>query len=416
MLDDDQGWRADVARPHPGSATGPGRGSGQEFVAPVTVGRPQWQRRYTGAALAVHAAAIGSSPCLYILWHQVMLRPLLAVVLSVVALSLSGQCLLRGRLTHLRRQGRALSTMLAVGRADWVAALVEHTRHDPDLGWQVVGACTPTGAGPDGAGTVAGIPVVGDLDDVAAMALANKVDAVAVAPVPGWTAVRLQHLAWDLDHTCTALLVDAQLLPHTGPRARSRIVNGLPLLRVDHPDLGPGPRLVKRAMDCLGAVSALLLVAPILLLCTAAARRDRGPALHRRTCVGRGGREFTLVTFRTTAVGSGAPTRVGRLLDRYCLDELPQLFNVVAGSMALVGPRPSAPEEISGDRMARRRRPLLKPGVTGLGHLDGCHGTARVDDGAADPDLRYVTQWTPALDVEILVHTLRTSLRDRASN
>jgi lipopolysaccharide/colanic/teichoic acid biosynthesis glycosyltransferase len=293
----------------------------------------------------------------------------------------------RGR----RRRGRALSTMLAVGSVEAVATLVKRTRQAPRLGWRVTGACTPTGAGPDGASSVSGVPVLGDLDGVAGLALAHQVDAVSVAPAAGWTAVRLQYLARDLDHSHTALLVDPRLLQRVGPRMRVRGVDGLPLLRVDHPRLGTVARVVKGTMDRLGALLALLLVAPVLLACAVAVRRDGGPVLSRRECLGRGGREFSLLTFRTGEVGSGAPTPVGRLLHRHCLDELPQLLNVVGGSMALVGPRPSS----SGATGARRHLLLVKPGLTGIGPAD-----------QADPDLRYVTRWTPARDARILIHAL----------
>ena len=146
---------------------------------------------------------------------------------------------------------------------------------------------------------------------------------------------------------------------------RVRGVHGLPLLRVDHPVLGTVARFVKGATDRVGALLTLLLVAPVLPACVVAVRRDGGLALRRRTCVGRGGREFALLTFRTAVGDSGVPTRVGRLLRRLCLDELPQLLNVLGGSMALVGPRPSTPGEVAGDRTAGRRL-LVKPGLTGL--------------------------------------------------
>jgi lipopolysaccharide/colanic/teichoic acid biosynthesis glycosyltransferase len=169
-------------------------------------------------------------------------------------------------------------------------------------------------------------------------------------------------------------------------------VDGLPLLRVDHPRLGVVAAFVKGTLDRLGALLALLLVAPVLLACAVAVRRDGGPVLSRRECLGRGGHEFSLLTFRTDAVGSGAPTPVGRLLHRLCLDELPQLLNVVGGSMALVGPRPSTSRGAAG---ARRQLPLVKPGLTGLTRAD-----------QADPDLRYVTRWTPARDARILIRAL----------
>jgi lipopolysaccharide/colanic/teichoic acid biosynthesis glycosyltransferase len=245
---------------------------------------------------------------------------------------------------------------------------------------------------------VNGVPVVGDLDGVAARALAHQVDAVSVAPAPGWTAVRLQHLATDLDHSRTALLVDPRILKRAGPRMRVRGVDGLPLVRVDHPALGSVARVVKGASDRMVALLALLVMLPLFLGCALAVRRDGGPALSRRTCRGRAGRKFELLTFRTTTGGSDEPTSIGRVLRRHCIDELPQVLNVLGGSMALIGPRPQEPGHDCGDRNL-----LVKPGLTGLWQLDG--------DAADAADVDYATRWTPVLDARILARTLRAVFR-----
>lgn len=401
MAADAHGTQGDL--PTSGLARPPRARSDVALIGPVTVGRPRWRSRYARANGAVHAAAIGSSPGLYLLWGHVVGAPLVLTVLSVVLLSFAGRCALNCWLAHLRSGGRAMSTVLAVGDVEAVATLVERTRCAPRLGWRIVGACTPTGVGPGGAAAVNGVPVLGDLDGVAALALAGHADAVAVGPATGWTAVRLQHLAHDLDHSRTALLVDRRLMQRAGPRVRVRAVNGLPLLRVDHPGLAPAARFVKGTMDRLGALMALVVVAPVLLIGATAVRRDGGPAFRRRTRIGRGGREFSLLTFRTTGA-DGTDTGIGRLLHRHCLDELPQLFNVIGGSMALVGPRPSSPDEV-GDR----GRLLVKPGLTGLDNV------VTMDKGGpgTEPDLRYIARWTPAVDVRILLRTLGTRLRDR---
>ena len=255
-----------------------GHGGATPLAAPVRAGERRGARR-RDRLLPRSLPALG----------HVVGAPLVMVVLSVVLLSFGGRCALDGWLTHLRRGGRAMSTVLAVGDVEGVAALVERTRRAPRLGWRVIGACTPTGSGPNGAAAVNGVPVLGDLDGVAALALAGHADAVAVGPAPGWTAVRLQHLAHDLDYSRTALLVDRRLMHRAGPRVRVRAVNGLPLLRVDHPGLGPAARFVKGTMDRLGALLALVVVAPVLLIGATAVRRDGGPAFRRWTRIGRGG-------------------------------------------------------------------------------------------------------------------------------
>ena len=376
-----------------------------DLVAPITLGQPHWRTSYVRAARAVNAGALGASPVIYLLWRDVVSQPLAASVVCAVALALVGHVALRARLHDLRRHGRAMSTILAVGDVDDVGALIARTRCRPGLGWRIDAACTPTGTGPAGAPGVAGVPVLGDLDTVAALALNGRFDAVSVAPAPGWTAVRLQQLAWDLDCTRTALLADRRLLPLTGPRMEITAVDGLPLVRLDHPSLRGVPRVVKGTADRLGALLALVLIAPLLIGCMIAVRRDGGPALHRRTRMGRGGREFTLLTFRTTD-GTGHATHVGRFLHRHCLDELPQLLNVLGGSMALVGPRPSVPVEPGDGGPSAHRRLLVKPGITGLWHV----GEPSLDGATSGLDLRYVAEWTPTLDARILIKTVRAAL------
>ena len=156
-----------------------------------------------------------------------------------------------------------------------------------------------------------------------------------------------------------------------GPRLHVDNVDGLPLLRLTHPTFAGAPKLLKGAIDRLAALLILLLIWPVLLGLAIAVRADGGPAFFRQTRVGRGGREFQVLKFRSMVVdaeqrladlqahneGAGLlfkmkddprVTPIGRVLRRYSLDELPQLFNVLAGSMSLVGPRPPLPREVAG--------------------------------------------------------------------
>lgn len=366
MLDDLDGRQDELAVPLPrsGGASGSRPRSGREFVAPVTLDSPGWQRRYSRFGFAVDAAAVGSWAVFYLLWQDAVASPFVAAVASAVALAAAGRGALRWWLHHLRRRGRALSGILAVGTVDDIAALVEWTRRNPELGWRVAGACTSTGVGSNGANDVAGVPVLGDLDTIGNLAVVGRFDAVAVAPTPGWTVTRLRTLAGDLDGSRTALLADPRLVPHGGPHLRATPVSGLPFLHLVQPTPGGPRRVAESVIDRVGALVLLVLVAPVLAFCALAVRRDGGPALHRRPCVGRGGRIFTLLTFRVTGIGTEALTPVGRVLERYCLDELPQLLNVLGGSMALVGPRPSVQVPGMTGRPAPQRL-FVKPGLTG---------------------------------------------------
>jgi hypothetical protein len=217
-------------------------------------------------------------------------------------LSLAGRVLLRAHLRRLRAAGRAMTRVLAVGSEESLPELIERTRRAPHLGWVVAGACTPTGAGPYGGATIRGVPVVGDLDGVAALALTAGYGAVAVGPAAGWTPYRLRQLARDLDGSRTRLLVDPALVD-VGPRLHAVTLDGLPLLRLTRPVLGPAPRLVKGMVDRGVALALLLMLSPLLLGIATAVRRDGGRALCRETRVGRDGRTFRLLRFRTVRLG-----------------------------------------------------------------------------------------------------------------
>jgi len=177
--------------------------------------------------------------------------------------------------------------------------------------------------------------------------------------------------------------------------------------------------MLKRAFDLLLSGAALLLLLPLLLLTALAVWVDSGrPVLYRQTRVGRGGREFRMLKFRSmvveadrigphsTAVGDPRITRVGRFIRRTSLDELPQLLNVLRGDMSLVGPRPDVPTqriEYTDAQWLERHR--VRPGITGLAqalYRSDAQGSQRLD-----ADLRYVREASLWLDLKIFWWTLR---------
>jgi exopolysaccharide biosynthesis polyprenyl glycosylphosphotransferase len=335
-----------------------------------------------------------------------------------------GRYLLRRSLHRRRLRGECLRPVLAIGNEDSIADLVARTRRAPHHGWTITAACTPTGVG----GDIAGVPVVGDLDSASSMVATGRCGVVAVAPALGWTPRRLHELAWDLEGTGVDLVVHPGLMEVSGPRLHVSPVDGLPLLRLTEPTFTGIPRLVKAAMDILTASLLLLILAPALLMIYLAVRVDGGASLFRQTRVGRNGRPFRMLKFRTMIVGAerlqeslngrneaNGPlfkikndpriTTVGGWLRKYSLDELPQLFNVLLGSMSLVGPRPPLPNEVACYARDAQRKLLVKPGLTGLWQISG-----RSDlpwEEALRLDLRYVEDWSLALDAVILWKTVR---------
>ncbi|MET9696782.1 sugar transferase [Streptomyces sp. NPDC006529] len=355
---------------------------------------------------------------------------------AIALVTLVERYLLRLWLYRQRGAGRCLRPVLAAGSPDTVRDLIVRTRKCPRLGWRVEAVCTPDGLGPNG-DRLEGVPVVGRLTDVAGHVRRDGYRVVAVTPDPHWSPERLQRLAWNLEGGDAEMVVAPVLMEVAGPRLHVDGVLGIPLLRVSMPIFTGGRRAVKEVVDRAGAVVLLLLFAPLMVLVGLVVLADsRGGVFYRQRRVGKDGREFTTVKFRTMVPGAhgaraalaglneGAGllfklrrdprvTRVGATLRRYSLDELPQLFNVLTGSMSLVGPRPPLPEESAAYSPDIRRRLLVKPGLTGLWQISG-----RSDlpwDEAVRLDLRYVEDWSLALDTVILWKTLRAVLQGQGA-
>ncbi|SFQ52244.1 exopolysaccharide biosynthesis polyprenyl glycosylphosphotransferase [Amycolatopsis arida] len=394
---------------------------------PLGAGPEEFHRLGRGlVGAAVLVAFIG------LLAGVLAVRPCVFVVLPALAAVLFPQRYLLRRLLHrARRRGRCLLPVLAAGDPTTLRDLIERTRQESHVGWRVEAVCTSAPAAL-ARGAVAGVPVVGTLDQLADHVRRGGYRVVAVTADPYWSPDRLRRLAWDLEGTPAEMVVAPVLMEVAGPRLHVSAVLGMPLLRVAAPRLTGGRRVIKEVADRVGAAMLLALLAPLLLVIAAAIRLgDGGPSLYRQRRVGRDGREFTLLKFRTMVVGADRlrprlrqdneatgplfkmrrdprVTRVGQVLRRYSLDELPQLVNVLAGRMSLVGPRPPLPEETAAYPPDARRRLLVKPGLTGLWQVSGRSDLSWSE--SVRLDLRYVEDWSLALDLVILWKTLRAVL------
>jgi exopolysaccharide biosynthesis polyprenyl glycosylphosphotransferase len=349
----------------------------------------------------------------------------LALPLTVV-LTLLGRYGARKRLHVLRRSGACMQRVVAVGHAGGVADLVRQVKREPYHGLEIIAACLPEADESPELEDLA-IPVAGTFDDVAGAVRAVGADTVAVLTCREMDGPALRRLSWQLERQGIDLIVAPSLMEVAGPRIAIRPVSGLPLLHVEEPELSGGRRFAKGLVDRAVALMALVLLSPLLLIIGLLIRlSSHGPAMFRQTRVGKHGEEFTMVKFRTMVRDAEARrqevehlnefdgvlfkmrsdpriTRVGALLRKFSLDELPQLFNVLGGSMSLVGPRPPLPEEVALYGADVRRRLLVKPGLTGLWQISG-----RSDltwDESVRLDLRYVENWSLALDALIIWKT-----------
>ncbi|MEU5991859.1 sugar transferase [Spirillospora sp. NPDC047418] len=344
-------------------------------------------------------------------------------------LALLARYRLRKWLHKKRWNGQCMRRVVAVGHRTSVSDLIRLLRKKRYHGMDIAAVCLPPAlaAGDDAVAEVEGVPVLGDFAQAASVAERIGADSVAVLACPEMDGVALRRLAWQIERDDIELVVAPALMDVTGPRISIRPVAGLPLLHVEHPELDGGRKVFKGLFDRTAALGGLVLLSPLMLIVAFLIKvTSAGPVMFRQVRVGRGGREFTVLKFRTMVADAESRkvelmaanendgvlfkiredpriTRVGRWLRRYSLDELPQLFNVARGEMSLVGPRPPLPEEVAQYGGDVYRRLVVKPGLTGLWQVSGRSDLSWEE--SVRLDLRYVDNWTLAMDLQIMWKT-----------
>ncbi|WP_376771178.1 sugar transferase [Rhizomonospora bruguierae] len=344
----------------------------------------------------------------------------------------------RKHLHRARTRGGGWSrSVLVVGDTPHVLELVHQLQREPYTGYHVVGACIPDALVAPQAQRLGDVPVVGSFRTILTAARTVAADTIAVTASGELTAGRLRRLGWQLEGTGVDLVLAPALTDVAGPRIHTRPVAGLPLIHVEAPEFRGGRKWVKSLVDRAIAGLALVAVSPLLLVIAIAIKLDtRGPVIFRQIRVGQGGREFGVFKFRTMVVNADELlkqimernetdgllfkmrsdpriTRVGRVLRKYSLDELPQLANVLLGHMSLVGPRPPLPREVAQYSNDVARRLLVKPGMTGLWQVSG-RSDLSWEDGIR-LDLYYVENWSLTADLTILWKTFGAVIKGRGA-
>jgi exopolysaccharide biosynthesis polyprenyl glycosylphosphotransferase len=376
---------------------------------------------------------------------------------SIVLIGLPACCIASVGLRTVARKflarqwsrGRALQRVLVIGRENSAFSMAAKLDRARGQGFDVVGVCVPDGfdrrkgaagtEGDDRRTQEQGWKVVGSFEDVTDLVLDLDAHAIVVSPTPAMSAEKLRQLAWDLEDSGVDMMVAPALVDVAGPRIHMTPVEGQTLLQVQTPRLTGIRALVKVTFDRVLSLLALLALSPILALIALVVRLESpGPALFRQVRVGQGGRSFVMYKFRSMYADSdkridelreqnahkAGPlfkmgddpriTRVGRILRRCSLDELPQLLNVVRGHMSLVGPRPPLPSEVERYEVSHvYRRLMVRPGLTGLWQVSG-----RADLNWRETvrlDLYYVENWSLTMDLSILWKTLGAVLKGRGA-
>jgi exopolysaccharide biosynthesis polyprenyl glycosylphosphotransferase len=332
-------------------------------------------------------------------------------------------------LNHMRSAGNYLARAIVVGDPSDVDYVVRQIDKKSGAAYKVIGLAIPQGAGLRVAFAEDPVPVIAHLGNVGQAVRATNADTVIVAGEPRDRANFIRDLGWELEGLGADLVIASSLTNVAGPRIHFRPVEGLPLMHVELPNYDGGKHVLKRLLDVTLASLALLVLIPVFLVVAAAIRRDSaGPVLFRQERVGRNGATFRMLKFRSMVStaeadladlldqnqGSGLLfkmkndpriTRVGRILRRYSIDELPQFWNVLVGDMSLVGPRPPLQTEVQGYERHVHRRLYIKPGLTGMWQVNGRSDLSWEE--SVRLDLYYVENWSLTGDLIILWRTFR---------
>ena len=320
------------------------------------------------------------------------------------------------------REGLETRNVLIVGAGRVAHALRNHLESLRHLGFRFKGFVALT----EHEAESGDADIIGDVRNCLSLARALFVDEIFFS-VPAE-----KRLVIALVEEARGLGIDVRVVPDLYDglawNAPVEYIGQFPTIPLHRRDLPIGAFLLKRVLDTTGAILAMIVLAPFMLILSAAIRLDsEGPVFYRAQRIGRKGRTFTCYKFRTMCTDADKLkanlqgqnerdgilfkiandpriTRVGRILRKYSLDELPQFYNVLRGDMSLVGPRPPIASEVEQYDLAHLRRLDVLPGMTGLWQVE-----ARQDpsfDSYISLDTAYVENWSLWLDMKILARTV----------
>lgn len=356
----------------------------------------------------------------------------LAFPAGVIGL-LAARWLMRQHLTVDRKNGHSSSKVLIVGTLPAAVHLVRSLRTQPAAGYLPVAIHVPAAEVTAHSEVDLGIPIgVAEpgVDSVLRAIETTGVDTVAISSGAPLSPTDLRQLGWELAARDVGMILAPALTDIAGPRIHTQPVAGLPLIHVSTPKLTGGKKVAKRTFDIALAGALTVLLLPLFVLIAALVKcTSHGPIFYMQERIGLRGTSFRMVKFRSMRVNADDElqgllsaqgsadrplfkvdndpriTRVGRILRKYSLDELPQLLNVIGGSMSLVGPRPQRESEVALYDDAAHRRLYVSPGMSGLWQVSGRSNLSWEE--SIRLDLYYVENWSLMGDVLILVKTFK---------
>ncbi|MGH2722538.1 MAG: sugar transferase, partial [Actinomycetota bacterium] len=363
-------------------------------------------------------------------------RPWLAIALATALVTVTaGRFVMRKILHRLRRRGLMHRRALVVGADRSGKALATSVAQAPWEGIDVLGYVAVNGQ--TGDGLTGNDIILGSLDRLKELTRNLQISEVLVAPTIAGNG-HLSDVVAALDGVPVDLRVATGLEGFLTSRLTFQPLGDRPLVSVERNELRPAGRIIKRMLDLGLAGGLIVATAPVMAAAAILIKLDsKGPVFFRQKRVGIDGEEFNIWKLRSMVADAeeikkllaeqneadgllfkmtNDPriTKVGAVLRKTCVDELPQLFNVLAGHMSLVGPRPPLPEEVALYDKRIGRRLLVRPGLTGLWQINGRHELSFED--YIRFDLLYVQNWSLALDLYILAKTLPAVVAGRGAS
>ena len=327
---------------------------------------------------------------------------------------------------YVRSKGFNFRVLLIVGTGERAAQFVSLVNQHREWGYRVLGLIDEKKEKADQ--EIEGVKVIGSFADLPGILHNNVVDQVMFIVPRSWLG-KIEPLMkfCELEGTKVSIAVDYFAMKLA--KAKPVDISGFPFLSFETTPDKPLQLLIKNTFDALGSLIALILLAPLLLIIALLVKlTSPGPVIFTQERCGMNGRKFRLIKFRTMVADAETQlarlleqnemcgpafkmaddpriTKVGRFLRKFSLDELPQLWNVFKGDMSLVGPRPPLPEEVEKYDNWQRRRLSMRPGLTCIWQVSGRNKIKDFDQWMK-LDLKYIDEWSLALDFRIFLKTV----------
>ncbi len=328
---------------------------------------------------------------------------------------------LRKSLQTMRSKGYNLKHILLVGYSRATEEYIDRLHDNPQWGYVVCGILDdhiPAGT------LYKGVKVLGSLGNLEIILPENKLDEIAIT----LSLKDYDNLGY-IVNTCEKSGVHTKFIPDYNSliptRPYTEDLMGLPVINIRYvPLTNTGNMLIKRAMDIVGSLCGIIVLSPVMLLCALAVKLSSpGPIIFKQERVGLHNKPFYMYKFRSMEIQAPSKekkawtvkndprvTKVGKVLRRTSLDELPQLFNILKGDMSLVGPRPERPhfvEQFREDVPRYMVKHQVRPGLTGWAQVNGLRGNTSIPK-RIEHDIYYIENWTVGFDIKIIFLTFFT--------